>query len=162
VGGSLGRDKDQMHQVVGWATEELPDDRPRHLLGIGEVDDLIRGVELGIDTFDCAMPTRLARHGMALVPDAAARWRVNLLNGRFRDAREPVLEGCRCAACAGGLSRAYLRHLVKQRELTGMRLLTAHNLVFVADLMARLRAGLAEGSLAETAAALRAGAAPGG
>jgi queuine tRNA-ribosyltransferase len=161
VGGSLGRDKDQMHEVVGWATEELPDDRPRHLLGIGEVDDLIRGVELGIDTFDCAMPTRLARHGMALVPDPAARWRVNLLNGRFREAREPVLEGCRCAACAGGLSRAYLRHLVKQRELTGMRLLTQHNLTFVADLMARLRAGLAEGALADAAAVLRAGAAPG-
>jgi queuine tRNA-ribosyltransferase len=160
VGGSLGEDKAQMHEVVGWATEELPEDRPRHLLGIGEVDDLIRGVELGIDSFDCAMPTRIARHGMALVPDPGARWRMNLLNGRFRDDTAPVLEGCRCPACAGGVSRAYLRHLVKQREPTGLRLLTLHNLAFVAGVMAALRDALTRGALDETAAALRAGAAP--
>ena len=105
IGGSLGKDKAQMHEVVGWATQELPEDRPRHLLGIGEIDDLIRGVELGIDTFDCAMPTRIARHGMALVPEPEARWRVNLLNGRFRDDLEPILAGCSCPACAGGMSR---------------------------------------------------------
>jgi queuine tRNA-ribosyltransferase len=160
IGGSLGENKAQMHEVVGWATAELPDDRPRHLLGIGEVDDLIRGVELGIDTFDCAMPTRLARHGMALVPEPEARWRVNLLNGRFRDDVAPILEGCGCPACSGGASRAYLRHLVRQRELTGLRLLTQHNLTFVAGLMTRMREALAAGSLSETAAALRAGEAP--
>jgi queuine tRNA-ribosyltransferase len=160
IGGSLGENKAQMHEVVGWATAELPDERPRHLLGIGEVDDLIRGVELGVDTFDCAMPTRLARHGMALVPDPGGRWRVNLLNGRFRDDVGPVLDGCRCPACAGGATRAYLRHLVRQRELTGLRLLTLHNLTFIADLMAQLRRAVAEGTLAETAAALRDGARP--
>src|SRR4051794_609650 len=69
IGGTLGEDKDQMFGVVEWAVEELGEDRPRHLLGIGEVDDLVRGVELGIDTFDCAMPTRIGRHGMAIVPD---------------------------------------------------------------------------------------------
>jgi queuine tRNA-ribosyltransferase len=157
IGGSLGEEKAQMHEVVGWATEELPEDRPRHLLGIGEIDDLIRGVELGIDTFDCAMPTRIARHGMALVPEPEARWRVNLLNGRFRDDVEPILAGCSCPACADGLSRAYLRHLVRQRELTGLRLLTLHNLTFVAGVMARLREALAAGTLGETAAQLRAG-----
>ena len=73
IGGSLGADKPQMHEVVGWATAALGDDqRPRHLLGIGDIDDLIVGVGLGIDTFDCAMPTRLGRHGMALVPDPEA------------------------------------------------------------------------------------------
>ena len=156
IGGSLGDTKTQMHDVVGWATEELPEDRPRHLLGIGEIDDLIRGVELGIDTFDCAMPTRIARHGMALVPEPEARWRVNLLNGRFRDDLEPILAGCSCPACAGGMSRAYLRHLVRQRELTGLRLLTLHNLTFVAGVMERLRAAIAAGTLGEAAAALRA------
>jgi queuine tRNA-ribosyltransferase len=155
IGGSLGENKAQMHEVVGWATEELPEDRPRHLLGIGEIDDLIRGVELGIDTFDCAMPTRIARHGMALVPEPDARWRVNLLNGRFRDDLEPILAGCSCPACAGGMSRAYLRHLVRQRELTGLRLLTLHNLTFVAGLMERLRDAVAAGTLEEAAAALR-------
>jgi queuine tRNA-ribosyltransferase len=161
IGGSLGRDKAQMHEVVGWATAELPEDRPRHLLGIGEVDDLVRGVELGIDTFDCAMPTRLARHGMALVPDPGGRWRVDLLKSRWREAREPVLEGCRCPACAAGFSRAYLRHLVRTGELTGLRLLTLHNLTFVSDLMEDLRAALAAGELPAAADAIRKGAAPG-
>jgi queuine tRNA-ribosyltransferase len=160
IGGSLGEDKPQMHQVVGWATEDLPEERPRHLLGIGEIDDLIRGTELGIDTFDCAMPTRIARHGMALVPEPDARWRMNLLNGRFRDDTAPLLAGCPCPACSGRLSRAYVGHLVRQHELTGLRLLTLHNLTFVGALMERLRAAIAAGSLAETAAALRGGAAP--
>ncbi|MDX6671938.1 MAG: queuine tRNA-ribosyltransferase [Solirubrobacteraceae bacterium] len=160
LGGSLGEDKAQMYEVVGWATEELPEDRPRHLLGIGDVDDLIRGVELGIDTFDCAMPTRIARHGMAIVPDPAGRWRMNLLNGRFREDRATLLDGCPCPACAGGRSRAYLRHLVKQREPAGLRLLTLHNLTFVAAVMTTLRDAILAGDLAETAASLHAGALP--
>jgi queuine tRNA-ribosyltransferase len=161
IGGSLGEDKAQMHEVVGWAIDELPEDRPRHLLGIGDIDDLIRGVELGVDTFDCAMPTRIARHGMALVPDPDARWRINLMNGRFREDLAPLLDGCPCPACAGGMSRAYLRHLVRQRELTGLRLLTLHNLTFVAGVMERLRGAVAAGSLPEAAAGLRSGDAPG-
>ncbi len=153
-----------MYEVVGYATAELGGERealPRHLLGIGEVDDLIAGVELGIDTFDCAMPTRLGRHGTALVPDPAARWRLDLVKGRWRESEEPLLEGCPCPACARGLSRAYLCHLVRSGELTGMRLLTTHNLAFLARLMADLRAALHAGRLPEVVAALRAGAAPG-
>ncbi len=161
IGGSLGADKEQMYEVVGWTTAVLPDDRPRHLLGIGEVDDLIRGVELGVDTFDCAMPTRLGRHGTALVPDPDARWRVDLTASRWREADEPLMEGCPCPACAGGHSRGYLRYLVANRELTGVRLLTLHNLAFLARLMADLRAAVARGDLAARAAELRAGAPPG-
>jgi queuine tRNA-ribosyltransferase len=161
IGGTLGEHKDQMFEVVEWAVSELDEARPRHLLGIGEVDDLLWGVELGIDTFDCAMPTRLARHGMALVPDPEGRWRVDLVKSRWREAREPVLDGCRCPACAGGFSRSYLRHLIRQGELTGMRLLTAHNLTFVADLMEDLRAALAAGELAAAVDGIRRGAAPG-
>jgi len=160
IGGSLGADKEQMYEVVGWTTRELPPDRPRHLLGIGEIDDLIRGVELGIDTFDCAMPTRLGRHGMALVPDPEGRWRVNLAAARFKDSPEPLMDGCPCPACALGLSRGYLRYLTRARELTGMRLLTMHNLAFVARVMARLRDAITAGTLAQEAVALRAGAAP--
>lgn len=164
IGGSLGAEKAQMYEVVRWATQELGGEheaRPRHLLGIGEIDDLIAGVELGIDTFDCAMPTRLGRHGTALVPDPERRWRLDLLKGRSREAPEPLLEGCPCPACARGLSRAYLAYLARGRELTGMRLLTAHNLVFVARVMADLRAAVHAGRLAEVAAALRGGDAPG-
>lgn len=163
IGGSLGEHKEQMYEVVGWATAVLGGDaesKPRHLLGIGEIDDLIRGVELGIDTFDCAMPTRLGRHGVAMVPDPENRWRVDLTAGRFKGSQEPIFEGCPCPTCAAGMTRGYLRYLTHNRELTGMRLLTVHNLAFVARVMRRLRDAVLEGTLAETAAALRGGEAP--
>ncbi len=178
IGGSLGAEKAQMREVVSWATEELergelqrhdhergdhdgngPErrSRPRHLLGIGEVDDLIAGVELGIDTFDCAIPTRLGRHGTALVPDPDARWRLDLTKAPSRDSQEPLLEGCHCPACSKGVSRAYLSYLARARELTGMRLVTMHNLAFLARLMGDLRQGILDGELSDVARAWRAG-----
>jgi queuine tRNA-ribosyltransferase len=160
IGGTLGEDKDQMFEVVEWTVQELPEDRPRHLLGIGEIDDLVRGVELGMDTFDCAMPTRIGRHGMAVVPDPAKRWRVDLAKGRYRTSDEPILEGCPCAACARGYTRAYVHYLLKAREQTAQRLLTLHNLAYLQRLMAELRAAIDAGRLAEAAAAVRAGAPP--
>lgn len=163
IGGSLGENKEQMYDVVGWATDTLNkagDLRPRHLLGIGEVDDLIRGVEMGIDTFDCVMPTRLGRHGVALVPDPEKRWRVDLTTAKWSDSDEPLMESCPCPACAVGYSRGYLRYMTKARELTAMRLLTVHNLAFVARVMERLRAAVLAGELATVAAELRAGEAP--
>jgi queuine tRNA-ribosyltransferase len=164
IGGSLGREKAEMHEVVSWSTgdlEERAPDRPRHLLGIGDVDDLIRGVELGIDTFDCALPTRLGRHGVALVPEPEARWRVDLVKGRWREASEPILDGCPCPACSAGFSRAYLHYLLRAHELTALRLVTLHNLSFIARLMADLRGGVVGDRLNQVAEALRAGAAPG-
>ncbi len=160
IGGTLGEDKDQMFEVVRWAVEELDEERPRHLLGIGEIDDLVRGIELGMDTFDCAMPTRIGRHGMALVPDPTGRWRVDLAKGRFRTADEPVCDGCSCPACAPGYSRAYLHYLLRAHELTAQRLLTIHNLAYVQRLMAELRAAIDEGRYAAAAQAVLAGAAP--
>jgi queuine tRNA-ribosyltransferase len=163
IGGSLGADKPQMHGVVEMATGALGGDfehKPRHLLGIGDVDDLIRGVELGVDTFDCVMPTRLARHGVAIVPDPERRWRMDLTAARHKESDEPIMEGCPCPACTGGMSRGYLRYLAKHRELTGARLLTLHNLAYLARLMADLRGAIGEGRFAERAAALRAGEAP--
>jgi queuine tRNA-ribosyltransferase len=150
IGGSLGAEKEQMYEVVGWATAELGgeyESLPRHLLGIGEVDDLIRGVELGIDTFDCAMPTRLGRHGTALVPEPDRRWRVDLTKSEWRASEEPLLDGCSCHACSHGLSRAYLSYLARAGELTGMRLLTEHNLAFLAALMDELREAIVSGRL---------------
>jgi len=163
IGGSLGADKPQMYDVVGWATAALGDDvRPRHLLGIGDVDDLIRGVQLGVDTFDCAMPTRLGRHGVALVPDPGKRWRVDLTAARWKLSQEPIMAGCECPSCDAGFTRGYLRYLLRQRELTAVRLLTVHNLAFLARLMADLRGAITAGTLGERAAALRAGASPRG
>jgi queuine tRNA-ribosyltransferase len=157
IGGTLGEDKAQMFEVVEWTVQELPEERPRHLLGIGEVDDLVRGVELGMDTFDCAMPTRIGRHGMALVPDPGRRWRVDLAKGRFREVDEPILDGCPCPACAHGYTRAYVHYLLKAHEQTAQRLLTIHNLAFLQRLMAALRDAIDEGRLAEVAAHVRAG-----
>jgi queuine tRNA-ribosyltransferase len=164
IGGSLGADKAQMREVVSWATAELAVQapaRPRHLLGIGEIDDLIEGVRLGIDTFDCAIPTRLGRHGVALVPDPANRWRIDLNKGRFSADPEPILGGCPCPACSAAYSRAYLHYLLRAGELTAVRLLTLHNLTFVACLMADLRAAIRAGDFERVADALLAGAAPG-
>ncbi|MFZ1927256.1 MAG: tRNA guanosine(34) transglycosylase Tgt [Solirubrobacteraceae bacterium] len=158
IGGSLGAEKAQMYEVVGYAVAELGgeyEQLPRHLLGIGDVDDLIRGVELGIDTFDCAMPTRLGRHGTALIPDQSTRWRVDLTKSEWRTSEDPLMEGCACHACKRGLSRAYLSYLVRSSELTGMRLLTEHNLAFLARLMTDLRQGILEGRLTEVANSLR-------
>ena len=98
VGGSLGQEKEQMREVVEWALRPAPEEKPRHLLGIGDVDDILASVAAGIDTFDCATPTRLARHGTALVPDPDARWRLDLAKSRWRESKEPIAAGCPCPA----------------------------------------------------------------
>jgi queuine tRNA-ribosyltransferase len=165
VGGSLGSDKAQMYEVVDWTVQELEvaaPARPRHLLGIGDIDDLIRATELGIDTFDCAMPTRLGRHGVALVPDPVRRWRLYLDNAKSRGVEAPILEGCSCPACGPAFSRGYLNYLLRLGEQLALRLLTLHNLHFVARLMDDLRDAIGEGRLGERAAALQAGDAPRG
>lgn len=164
IGGSLGQDKPQMREVVGWTTEVLDRvarDRPRHLLGIGDIDDLLAGVQQGIDTFDCAMPTRLARHGVAIVPDPERRWRVDLAKSRWRNSHEPLLEGCPCPACDAGHTRGYIHYCLKAGETTGARLLTLHNLSFISRLMADLRAAIDEDRLPEAVAGFNAGRSPG-
>ncbi|MCL2417725.1 MAG: tRNA guanosine(34) transglycosylase Tgt [Conexibacteraceae bacterium] len=163
IGGSLGEDKPQMHEVVDWTTatlERKAPERPRHLLGIGDIDDLLIGVGLGIDTFDCAMPTRLARHGVAIVPEPDARWRVDLAKARFRNSQEPIMDGCPCPACSAGFTRGYIHYAAKAGETTGPRLLTLHNLSYIQRLMADLRDAIGSGSFDDTVAAFMAGAAP--
>ena len=148
IGGSLGQSKEQMREVVGWALRELPDAPPRHLLGIGDVDDLVHAVAAGLDTFDCATPTRLARHGTALVHDPERRWRLDLTRGAQRRSREPIDPACPCPACREH-TRGYLHYLVRANELTAKRLLTLHNLTFMAELMRGMRAAIAAGELAD-------------
>jgi queuine tRNA-ribosyltransferase len=160
IGGSLGQDKAQMHEVVSWCTEDLElaaPQRPRHLLGIGDVDDLIAGVELGIDTFDCALPTRLARHGVALVPDPESKWRVDLVKSIWRGSSEPIDSECSCPACGPGFSRGYLHYLFRAGELTALRLLTLHNLTFIKRVMNELRDAIEADELPAVAASLRNG-----
>jgi len=146
VGGSLGQTKEEMQTVVAWSLRGLPCDAPRHLLGIGDVDDILSAVAAGIDTFDCATPTRLGRHGTALVPDPSSRFRLDLAKGASRGSRRPIAEGCRCPACREH-TRGYLHYLIRAEELTGARLVTLHNLTFMAELMSGVRAAVVEGRL---------------
>ncbi|MBA3359407.1 MAG: tRNA guanosine(34) transglycosylase Tgt [Thermoleophilaceae bacterium] len=139
IGGSLGQEKAEMHEVLGWSMRGLPEERPRHLLGIGDVDDILHAVARGIDTFDCATPTRLARHGTALVPDPDLRWRLDLTKaGTAAGSRRPIAEGCPCPACREH-TRGYLHYLSRAKELTAARLITLHNLTFMAALMRGIR-----------------------
>jgi len=103
------------------------------------------------------MPTRLARHGVALVADPSNRWRLEVDRPAARNDERPLIDGCPCPACAGGLSRGYLHHLARSHEVSGARLLTLHNLSFIATLMTRLRDAIADGTLTEVAGALREG-----
>jgi queuine tRNA-ribosyltransferase len=161
VGGSLGQEKAQMREVVEWSLEPVPVEKPRHLLGIGDVDDILASVAAGVDTFDCATPTRLARHGSALIPDPEARWRLDLAKSRWRSSGEPLVDGCPCPACRGGdYSRAYLHYLIKAGELTAKRLLTLHNLTFMALLMDGVREAIRAGSFEDYSRRVLAGDGP--
>src|SRR3954451_3938187 len=144
IGGTLGRDKEEMHGVLGFTTPLLPDEAPRHLLGIGEIDDLVAGIAMGIDLFDCAIPTRLARHGMALAPEPDRRFRIDLTKASYAEDDSPIVEGCTCEACRRHI-RAYLHYLARATELTGARLLTLHNLTYVQALMEEARRAIALG-----------------
>jgi queuine tRNA-ribosyltransferase len=159
IGGSLGQEKDQMHEVVEWSLAPVPDEKPRHLLGIGDVDDIVAAVGAGIDTFDCATPTRVARHGTALIADPEARWRLDLTKASHRESSEPIAPDCPCPACREH-TRGYLHHLARTSELTGARLITLHNLTFMKALMDGIRAAIVAGSYEQHAAALLAGASP--
>ena len=159
IGGTLGRDKAQMHGVLELTAPMLPPEAPKHLLGIGEPDDLVAGIGLGIDVFDCAVPTRLARHGMALAPLPASRFRFDVARSGFADEEGPLVEDCPCPTCARH-SRAYLHYLVRAEELTAGRLLTLHNLTFLERLVAGAREAIRGGRFTAYREAVLDGAAP--
>ncbi len=143
IGGlSVGEPKAEMWAMLDVAVSHLPDDRPRHLLGVGTVDDLVAGVAAGIDTFDCVYPTRLARNAGAMLRTGT---RLNLRNAQFTDDPEPVDPTCDCYACQH-FSRAYLRHLIKANEILGLHLLTLHNLHTLITLMKDIRQAIIEGT----------------
>jgi queuine tRNA-ribosyltransferase len=159
IGGSLGQDKEQMHAVVEMAVAGLPAAAPKHLLGIGEIDDFLFAVSNGIDTLDCAVPTRLARHGVALAPQPERRFRLDLAKARYADDEDPIAAGCPCEACRRH-SRAYLHHLVRQADLTGTRLLVLHNLTYMGELAEATRAAIGDGAFGEFRHGILGGRAP--
>jgi len=141
VGGlAVGEGQATMFQVLEATTPLLPADRPRYLMGVGKPDDLVGAVGRGIDLFDCVLPTRSGRTGQAFTRRGA----INIENARHADDPRPLDEECRCPGCRS-VSRAYLHHLTKAREILGAILLTAHNLTYYQDLMAGLRAAIAAG-----------------
>jgi queuine tRNA-ribosyltransferase len=159
IGGTLGENKEQMREVVGMTIGMLGADAPKHLLGIGEADDLVDGVGRGLDSFDCAVPTRLGRHGMALAPLPEKRFRYDIRKRRTESESGPLVSGCPCIACTRH-SRAYVHYLSKAEELTGVRLLTLHNLVYTAELMRYAREAIIAGEYSIYRDAILAGAAP--
>ncbi|MBW1740598.1 MAG: tRNA guanosine(34) transglycosylase Tgt [Deltaproteobacteria bacterium] len=146
IGGSLGKSKEEMYQVLEWTIPLLPQDKPRHLLGIGEIEDIFEVVKRGVDLFDCVVPTRTARTG-TLFAKGAERCRIHILNAQFKDDPRPIEEGCHCHTCCN-YSKAYLRHLFLAKELSAIRLATIHNLYFIESLMHQIRAAIKEGRLA--------------
>ena len=150
IGGSLGSSKEQMYEVVAMALQYLDRSRPIHLLGIGGIRDIFSGVAQGIDTFDCVHPTRIARHGGALVKkkfrDSENREHINLKRAEYECDDRPLEDDCDCPTCKM-FSRAYLHYLLKANEMLAIPAITLHNIRFMNKLMEEIRVGLAEDKL---------------
>lgn len=146
IGGlSVGEPKESMYDVLDHLIPQMPEDKPRYLMGVGSPDCLIHGVLRGVDMFDCVLPTRIARNGTAMTSCG----QVVIKNAIHTEVFEPLDPNCDCYTCQN-YSRAYLRHLFKANEILGLRLLTWHNLHFLLQLMKTLREAIAEDRLVET------------
>ena len=145
IGGlSVGEPKDIMYDVMDDCVDRLPKDKPRYLMGVGSPDCLFEGVERGIDMFDCVLPTRIARHGLAMT----SMGRVNIKNARYEKDFTPLDPNCDCYTCRN-YSKAYLRHLFKCDEILSSMLMTTHNLHFLIDTMAGIRKAIEEDRFTE-------------
>ncbi len=152
IGGlAVGEGQEAMFATLDFAPGQLPEDRPRYLMGVGKPDDLVGAVERGVDMFDCVLPTRSGRNGQGFTWDGP----VNLRNAKHAEDTGPLDADCTCPVCAK-YSRAYLHHLHKAGEMLGAMLLTEHNLSFYQQLMAAMRAAIAQGAFAGFAAGFRA------
>jgi queuine tRNA-ribosyltransferase len=142
IGGAI--EKDKLGDIVRWVNEELPEDKPKHLLGISEPDDIFAAIENGVDTFDCVSPTRVGRNGAFYTYEG----RKSIDNARYRTDFSPLLEGCECYTCQN-YTRAYLHHLRKGKEILGLTLMSIHNEYFIIKLVDDIRAGIEDGSFFE-------------
>jgi queuine tRNA-ribosyltransferase len=145
IGGlAIGEDRDATFETTDWSTQLLPADKPRYFMGIGDPLGILEVIEAGVDMFDCVLPTRTARTGSALTNEG----RLNLRNAQYAQDERPLDEDCDCPACAR-FTRAYIRHLVNQNELLGLRLLSLHNLRFLIELTRGARDAIVAGSFAD-------------
>lgn len=138
IGGAL--EKERLATIIGWVVDELPEDRPRHLLGIGEPEDLFTAIEAGVDTFDCVSPSRVARNSAVYT----RRGRVNLTGSRYRRDFTPIDADCDCYTCTH-YTRAYVHHLFRAKEMLASTLATIHNERFIVSLVDRIRASIETG-----------------
>ncbi|MCS7200977.1 MAG: tRNA guanosine(34) transglycosylase Tgt [Patescibacteria group bacterium] len=139
IGGSLGKTKKDMIKVLDWTITNLDENKPRHLLGIGEVDDIFNAIEQGVDLFDCVIPTRWARHGTAFTYQG----RLNLKKSKLLSDKKPIDPKCSCEVCKR-YSRAYVCHLLKEKEIYGIMLLVEHNVFWILKLFKEIRRALRE------------------
>ena len=158
VGGlAVGEPEHERNAMLEHTCPQLPADRPRYLMGVGRPEDLVEAVARGVDMFDCVMPTRNARNGHFFTNTGTIRIR----NAKYERDLRPIEEGCGCYACSHGFTRSYLRHLDRCNEMLAPMLGTLHNLWYYQDLMARMRAAIAEGRFEAFRAAFHAARAPG-
>ncbi len=151
IGGlAVGEGQEAMFATLEFAPSQLPDDRPRYLMGVGKPDDLVGAVERGVDMFDCVLPTRSGRNGQAFTHFGP----LNIRNAKYAEDQGPLDEKCGCPVCAK-YSRAYLHHLVRSQEILGAMLMTEHNIWYYQQLMAGMRSAIAEGRFAVFAADFR-------
>ena len=136
-----------MRKVVNFTASRLDNTRPVHLLGIGDPTDIWEFVERGIDTFDCVSPTRLARHGSALIKGKIGK--INLKNAQYREQFVPIEQDCECYTC-NNFTLSYLYHLFASDELLGLQLLTCHNIFFMNNLMKIIRNSIEENTFEDT------------
>ena len=141
IGGSLGKDKADMHAILDWTLPILPEERPRHLLGIGDPVDFFDAIERGIDLFDCVAPTRTARHGALYTKDG----RLNIKGARYTRDHAPIESDCPCYTCQN-YTRGYLRHLFATGETLALRLASIHNLHFIVNLVRAIRVSILDGT----------------
>ncbi|WP_379550247.1 tRNA guanosine(34) transglycosylase Tgt [Qipengyuania sp. DGS5-3] len=153
VGGlAVGEGQEAMFATLDFAPGQLPEDKPRYLMGVGKPDDLVGAVERGIDMFDCVLPSRSGRNGQAFTWNGP----LNLRNARFAEDTDPLDNRCTCKTC-GTYTRAYLHHLVKSGEILGAMLMTEHNIAFYQQLMQAMRAAIRKGEFADFARDFRRG-----
>ena len=142
VGGSLGKTREEMVELLNFVMPRLPEDKPNHLLGIGDLLSLERTITLGIDTFDSSYPTRCARHGSLFISSG----QLKIMHGSCKNEFRPIDDTCTCMVCQR-YTRAYIHHLFKAKEMTGYTLASIHNLHFMVQLMASYRQSILEGRL---------------
>lgn len=144
IGGEFGDDKKAMVKMLNWINAELPQEKPRHLLGIGYPEDIVRIIAAGIDTFDCTVPTHYGRRGIAFTSEG----RLDLSKSKFlsKAGFQPLDQNCNCFVCRA-YSRAYLAHLIRAKEISGMKFLTFHNLYFFNSMVEKIREDIKKGKL---------------